>query len=170
MAGETSCRDCPAGYACTSTTTSTPTQCTAGQYAAAQASSCSNCGSGEYSAAGSASCTQCPAGSKCATTSSTPVQCLKGTYAPAGSTSCTNCDIGHKCPSDGMSVPTPCPAGYYQTSAGQETCTQCPLGMSHIFVQISKHAFYTRGNAQIGFKKLKQGYWLIYYRQKSFCN
>nr|MCR5506978.1 hypothetical protein [bacterium] len=51
--------NCSAGYYCPSGTNKNCTQCSAGQYSNAGASSCSTCKAGTYSKAGASSCTPC---------------------------------------------------------------------------------------------------------------
>ena len=69
------------------------TQCSAGTFCMAGASSETPCSSGYYSAAhGAASCTICPAGSYCTLTTATT--CAPGTYSLGGATSCTKCPAG----------------------------------------------------------------------------
>ena len=85
------CTECPEGYHCNDKIT--PVKCSAGEYAAAGAHTCSSCSSGFYSSAGASSCTECPAGSQCGNNEDV-VACLAGTYSEAGAASCTNCPAG----------------------------------------------------------------------------
>lgn len=88
------------------------------------------CAAGEYSAAESTTCSTCAAGYRCPfrdTTTTYP--CRAGTYSAAGATSCTPCEAGKACPNvDGTGITT-CSSGEYSL-LGSTTCTQCPAGFA----------------------------------------
>ena len=116
---------CNAGYFYDSSkSTPTCTQCAAGTYSAAGATSCTNCDAGKYSAAGASSCTNCSAGTYSAAGASSCTNCDAGKYSAAGASSCTNCDAG-KYSAAGASSCTLCPGGTYSTAAGSSSCTAC---------------------------------------------
>ena len=85
----------------------TCTNCSAGYYSGAGASSCSACPAGQYSSAGSSECSTCTAGYYCPG-SSNRTACPAGTYSSAGASSCTACA-----------------AGSYTSTTGNSTCTAC---------------------------------------------
>ena len=136
------------------------TQCTAGTYAAAGATSCSACPSGYTSAAGATAQNQCyinvPAGkyigtansstqtscaagtSKAAHTvyygsTSSCSQCTAGTYSTGGAGSCTTCPSGYTSAA-GATAQNKCyisvPAGKYIGTANSTTQTSCAAGTS----------------------------------------
>ena len=118
---------CNAGYFYdSSVSTPTCTQCAAGTYSDAGATSCTNCAAGTYSAAGASSCTNCDAGKYSAAGASSCTNCDAGKYSAAGASSCTNCDAG-KYSAAGASSCTNCIAGTY-SAAGASSCTNCPGG------------------------------------------
>ena len=92
--------------------------------------------------------TICPKGTMCGSQSTVVVPCPLGTYQDQpGSSTCKPCLAGHycdvsadtgtiypalcsagtACPNSTV-VPTPCAAGYYQSSAGSSSCLVCPSG------------------------------------------
>ena len=117
-------------------------QCPAGTWSLAQASSCTSCPPGTYSATlgatSAATCLNCPAGSASATAgagaATACATCLAGTWAAAGSTSCSGCYLGTYSTATGLgsaAACTPCPAGSYAASAGGSSlaaCTKCAAG------------------------------------------
>ncbi|XP_041849947.1 neurogenic locus notch homolog protein 4-like [Melanotaenia boesemani] len=85
-------------------------------------------------------CQSCTPGFYCSESGLSAVSgpCLPGFYCLDGSQSATPvsgvsggvCPAGHYC-SEGSSVPSPCPAGFYQNEAGgkgKDDCKPCPLG------------------------------------------
>lgn len=140
---------CNAGYFYDSSkSTPTCTQCSAGTYSAAGATSCTKCDAGKYSAAGASSCsscsTTCGAGkyisSVCTTSSDIGcTQCSTSCYNPLYSqrASCSGTETSDPvcvCPA-GSTVwnllygnrACVCSAGYYG-SGGYAPCTACPSG------------------------------------------
>lgn len=85
----------------------TCTNCSAGYYSSAGASSCSPCEAGKYSAAGASTCSTCTAGYYCPGASNR-VACSAGYYSSAGASSCTACATGS-----------------YTSTTGNSTCTAC---------------------------------------------
>ena len=57
-----------------------------------------------------------------------PVECNIGTYSIGGVLECSMCTVGHYCPSKSISIPYPCPTGWYATVQGLDKCIQCPRG------------------------------------------
>lgn len=106
----TSCLTCAAGYYCPSTKTA-PLPCPVGTYSDQGAVQCSICDEGY----------QCAAG-----TASDRSLCASGYYCPAQTTSQKVCPDGFKCAAIGLSKPTPCLPGTYQSSA--TSCATCPAG------------------------------------------
>ena len=55
------------------------------------------------------------------------ISCLEGGYCNKGKF--YNCTIGSECPSVGLVIPIPCPAGFYSPTQGNNTsCNSCPVG------------------------------------------
>ena len=107
---------CNAGYAggsitvpATSNTRPTCTQCSAGYYAAAGASSCTACPANSTSSAGSSTCTCSGGYSQSGSGSSLSCsQCSAGYYVAAGASQCEQCS-----------------AGLTYSAAGASSCTAC---------------------------------------------
>lgn len=129
---------CSAGSYCPNSTTQT--QCSAGTYSLAGATSCTTCSTlGTYCPAGATQIVDCDAGYYCPSTS-TRTQCTSGNYCPVRSTSQNICPAGYFCPSTTQKiqcVPTDycpagstsenwCPGGTYCSTAA--TSTQCSAG------------------------------------------
>ena len=126
---------CDAGYkktAGTSTSDTTCTQCPAGKYSSAGASSCTQCPAGSYSGAGSERCTlyagTCENGTLITQSSRTQENhcgsCESGYYM--NQKECTPCQAGSYS-SAGASLCSSCLAGSY-SSAGASSCEICPPG------------------------------------------
>ena len=180
LAGSTSQASCyitvPNGKYKTTATGSTTTNCPAGTYSTSHksyynvADSCTNCAAGQWSAAGASSCSSCPNGytsdvgaagantscyinvpdgkyKRTATGTATAncaagtykaahksyynvadscTRCAAGTYAAAGSKQCTQCSAGYYSGA-GASTCTRCAAGTY-SAAGASSCTNCAAG------------------------------------------
>jgi hypothetical protein len=134
MTGQTSCKNCPAGHFCTSTTVTkcTPQSeglnyyCPGGAVSVGKVS----CASGTYNyvdgSESSSDCWACPPGFFCpdaATTVAEKVQtCTQGYYCHANTVTPTICPQGFYCP-EGTAMPIPCQRGYYGGSTGLYTST-----------------------------------------------
>ena len=105
----TACIECPAGFACP-TTTDPPVACLGGT----------------YSLIGQINCLECPAGSSC-TESTAPVACPAGSFSVQGLMECVACPPGHICPFPGIAEYTPCPLGTY-VNADSTQCIDCAAG------------------------------------------
>eukprot|EP00158_Paraphelidium_tribonemae_P009700 Partr_v1_DN28933_c0_g1_i1_m26007 putative Inherit from NOG: VSP with INR len=138
--GRGSCTNlvCPAGSYKTSSTTCT--QCPAGQISGNGATSCSVCPAGTFES-GRTSCNSCPTGTvssggasgSCTTCSagtykssiSTCSACSDGYYSGAGASICTICSAGFY--ESGKTACLPCASGSV-SSAGSTSCTACTAG------------------------------------------
>ena len=132
---ESACTNCAAGRYSSAGATSC-TNCAAGQYSSAAAASCTNCNAGQYSSAAAASCTSCTAGKYStatgATSDATCQNCNAGKYSTAtgatSDTTCQNCAAGRFQGSTGQSSCTTCALGHVSTADGASSCTACPVG------------------------------------------
>ena len=94
------------------TPSSSPVDCSRGEYSPLGVSVCIACQDGEYaSSVKSATCSVCPAGSACPDKTAAPSSCLTGEYSSAGQQFCT-----------------PCASGWYKDSGGAGSCLECPAG------------------------------------------
>lgn len=128
---------CPIGSFCPMNSTS-PIQCLAGGYCDVTGLITPKlCPSGTFGttvgARSSSVCQPCAGGTYNIDTGQTSCagSCLAGYYCPAGSIIQNACPIGSYCPSDKMSIPTPCPAGTYGSTGGITVagCSgQCAIG------------------------------------------
>ena len=108
--GSEFCEECPGGFACPVEGTTTPVECSPGQFARN----------------GSSECSMCPAGHKCPSIYQDPVYCEEGSYsAGTGQTECTLCSAGFACPDRNSTVA--CEAGYY-SAQGDGACSPCDTG------------------------------------------
>ena len=98
----------------------TCTNCSAGYYSSAGASSCSPCEAGKYSSAGSSTCSTCTAGYYCPGASNR-VACSAGYYSSAGASSCTACATGSYTSTTGNSACTAC-QGSTTSGTGKTRC------------------------------------------------
>ena len=90
---------------------------------------------------GNTQCIMCPPGYYCPLATVLPTKCAPGTYCENGfykssncpqgtynpfdgQFSCKACDVGFICSSEGLTVTTPCPAGYYCDIPGIGTTNQ----------------------------------------------
>ncbi|CAG5113760.1 Oidioi.mRNA.OKI2018_I69.chr2.g7850.t1.cds [Oikopleura dioica] len=156
--GSTWCKECPAGYRCTSNSAA---QCNGGQYSNIGDMDCHVCPTGYFCNAqdasapvlcppgtftvgtGNTECTECPAGSRCA--HGKKEDCLAYYYSKKGQTICLPCPAGHQCSNNVLTRCAPgtysnmlesacknCEAGFYCPSDGTEMENEikviCPLG------------------------------------------
>ncbi|KAA8594284.1 hypothetical protein FQN60_005118, partial [Etheostoma spectabile] len=118
---------CPPGFFC-SVGTSVPKPCPKGTF------------SEQSGLVDESQCRSCSPGFFCSETGLSAVSgpCLPGFYCLEGSQTATPmssvsggvCPAGHYC-AEGSSVPSPCPAGFYQNETGgkgKDYCKTCPLG------------------------------------------
>lgn len=119
---------CPTGFYCT-VGTPNPVVCPVGAYCpfgSAQPLKCPPGTSTQYTQSGAITdCQSCPAGYYCDNTSISPIPCPLGTYCPTRSSSPRLCTAGNYCDTIGMSIPTQCPAGTYNSKTGSKTMADC---------------------------------------------
>ncbi len=108
------------------------TPCAAGSYQpAGSQTACLPAPAGFFTAAGAAAPTACSPGEyQSLTGQSSCIQCPIGKYQPAtGQIACLDAPAGFMTPSPGTAtLPTPCPAGTFQSSPGSNSCTACQAG------------------------------------------
>ena len=128
-AGDITCSNCPAGYACaggsltySDTEDKGIVKCSAGNYAAANSTSCTACPGSMTSAAGSDAKTDCK------------ITCAAGKYLAASASACSDCPAGKYCAggtynysdSAAQGITGNCNANTYSTGgASAATCTAC---------------------------------------------
>ena len=119
------CSPCLAGTY--STAGGTCTQCQAGTFSGASASSCSQCDAGKFSSSGASNCLLCSAGTFSSSRSGSCTACSSGKSSAAGSSQCDDCPAGSSSITKGSATCTICPSGTF-AEAGASSCTACSNG------------------------------------------
>ena len=124
--GSTNQTLCAAGYYCPNALSTF--KCTAGQYSAGGASTCTPCLAGQFSLSGANLCTACNPFTFAWLANSTACSvCSVGSYSTSVSSSvCSSCTPGTF--SNGTSVCIACAVGTYVARSGAANCTGCTAG------------------------------------------
>ena len=132
LATAAECTECPAGHFCFAGATSA-TACSKGTYAATtQSQLCTACPAGTYqNVEGSTDCVPCDPGYTCGAGSAqqVPTMCVAGTFFNATVDACVDCPAGSWCaggPPD--SQPRLCSRGMFANETGSESCSSCEAG------------------------------------------
>ena len=150
--GSTSCKICPVGHSCYSSTAA-PVKCSKGRYQDQKGQRfCKGCNYGEYNiqTGRSTKCDICPVGHSCYSSTAAPVNCSKGQYQDqkgqrfckrcnygeyniqtGRSTKCDICPVGHSCYAS-TAAPVKCSEGQYQNQTGERFCKRCSAGEYNI--------------------------------------
>ena len=136
---QTKCSPCPAGFKCDSAS-STPTECSTGEYSLDGQKDCTQCPSGYkcpskrfvpikcpngfYTTTDRSECKPCAGGQSCVH-GQNPSSCVSQQYSLLGMMQCEDCPSGYECP-NGSQV-KPCPKGFYSAS-GSRACNECQPG------------------------------------------